>query len=91
MKPWDKPLYSGHVKQDGRYTDHPWRKSRLAARILARKADGRMTRRDQRLAILLSRDREVSDRLIQQALYYLMGGHHKNEIDRGLGLVGRKS
>ena len=50
-----------------------------------------MTRRDQRLAILLSRDREVSDRLIQQALYYLMGGHHKNEIDRGLGLVGRKS
>ena len=75
------------MNQEGRYTDRPWRKSRLAARILLRKAEGRATERDRRLAAFLSRDREVSDRLILQAIYYLGHGRHKDEIDQRLGLV----
>jgi hypothetical protein len=77
------------VNREGRYTDRPWRKSRLAARILMRKADGRMTDRDRRLAQRLSRDPEVTDRLIQQGLYSLGIGNSKNELDHRLGLVGR--
>lgn len=68
-------------------TDRPWRKSRLAARILLRKAHGRMTVRDRRWARRLSGDSEVSDRLIQQGLYYLGIGNRKDELDRRLGLV----
>lgn len=73
----------------GRYTDRPWRKSRLAARLLLRKAAGRMSERDRRIAHSLSGDEEVTDRLIQQGLYYLGVGHHKDELDRKLGLVAR--
>jgi len=73
----------------GRYTDRPWRKSRLAARLLLRKTAGRMSARDRRVALSLSQDEEVTDRLIQQGLYFLGVGHSKNELDRSLGLVGR--
>ena len=63
--------------------DRAWRKSRLAARLLYRKAAAPLSARDRRLARRLSRDPEVSNRLIQQALYYL-GGTRKHEIDRKL-------
>jgi hypothetical protein len=77
------------MKRSGRYTDRPWRKSRLAARLLLRKAGGRMSARDRRIALALSQDDEVTDRLIQQGLYYLGVGYRKNELDRTLGLVAR--
>jgi hypothetical protein len=70
-------------------TNRAWRKSRLAARLLIRKAEKRMTLRDHRLARILSRDPEVNDRLIQQGLYYLGIGDKKHELDRRLGLVDR--
>jgi hypothetical protein len=54
---------------------------------LLRKADGRMTERDRRLANWLSQDKEVTDRLIQQGLYFLGIGERKHEFDRRLGLV----
>ena len=55
-----------------------------------RKAEGRMTSRDRRLAKLLSQDSEVTDRLIQQGLYFLGIGQSKHEFDRRLGLVDRE-
>lgn len=61
-----------------------WRKARLAARLLLRKEAGRLSRRDQALASELSRDAEVSNRLIQQALYYLGIGPRKHAFDRKL-------
>jgi hypothetical protein len=45
-------------------TDRPWRKSRLAARILFRKEAGRMTARDRRIARVLAADPEVTNRPI---------------------------
>jgi hypothetical protein len=70
-------------------SDRPWRKSRLAARILIRKEAGRMTDRDRVVARALSQDEEVTDRLIQQGLYFLGIGNRKHEFDRSLGLVDR--
>ena len=64
--------------------DRSWRKSRLAARLLIRKEAGRMSPRDQALARRLSRDPEVSNRLIQQALYFLGIGPRKHAFDRKL-------
>jgi len=75
------------VNRAGRYTDRAWRKSRLAARILLRKEAGRMTMRDRRVAQVLSRDGEVTNRLIQQGLYYFHIGTRKHEFDQRLGLV----
>ncbi len=60
-----------------------WRKSRIAARLLYRKAKGPLGPRDQALARQLSQDPEVENRLIQQALYYL-GGARKHDLDRKL-------
>ena len=60
-----------------------WRKSRIAARLLYRKAKGPLRPRDQALARELSNDPEVENRLIQQALYCL-GGSRKHDIDRKL-------
>ena len=77
------------MNDSGRYTNRPWRKSRLAARLLLRKAAGRLTQRDRRIARWLSQDQEVTDRLIQQGLYYLGIGYQKHELDRRLGLVER--
>jgi hypothetical protein len=72
------------VKEDGTRLDTAWRKSRLAARLLIRKEAGRMTPRDQALARRLSQDPEVSDRLIQQGLYFLGIGPRKHAFDRKL-------
>src|SRR5207237_8021040 len=61
-----------------------WRKSRIAARLLFRRARGPLSQRDRSLAQKLSQDPEVENRLIQQALYFLGGGVRKNELDREL-------
>jgi hypothetical protein len=63
--------------------DRAWRKSRVAARLLYRKMKGPLGPRDRLLAGELSRDPEVTDRLIQQALFYL-GGPRKHELDKRL-------
>lgn len=76
------------MKQVGSRRDGPWRKSRLAARILIRKEAGRMRPREQVLARRLSEDPEVTNRLIQQALYFLGIGPRKHAFDRKL--VGRR-
>ena len=72
------------MKQAGPKLDTAWRKSRLAARLLIRKEAGRMRPRDQVLARRLSQDPEVSNRLIQQALYFLGIGPRKHAFDRNL-------
>ena len=64
--------------------DLAWRKSRLAARLLIRKEGGRMLPRDRALSRRLSQDPDVSNRLIQQALYFLGIGPRKNAFDRKL-------
>jgi hypothetical protein len=76
------------VNTNARKVNRAWRKSRIAARLLYRKAEGPLCARDSALARQLSRDPEVSNRLIQQALYYL-GGHRKHELDRKLVASGR--
>jgi hypothetical protein len=70
VRPADKP-------------NRAWRKSRIAARLLYRKAEGALRPRDQVLARKLSQDPDVENRLIQQALYYL-GGSRKHELDQKL-------
>ena len=72
------------MKQAGTRLDSAWRKSRLAARLLIRKEAGRMTPRDRALARRLSQDPEVSNRLIQQGLYFLGIGPRKHAFDRKL-------
>ena len=68
--------------------DGAWRKSRLAARLLIRRADRPLRPRDQALARQLSADAEVTNRLIQQALYFLGVGPRKHDFDQKL--VGRR-
>lgn len=69
---------------NGEKPDRAWRKSRMAARLLLRKEARPLCPRDQALARQLSRDPEVSNRLIQQALYCLGIGHRKHEFDQKL-------
>ncbi len=76
------------VKQFEVKADRAWRKSRLAARLLLRKEAGPLRPRDRDLARRLSQDPEVSNRLIQQALYYLGIGPRKHAFDQKL--VGRR-
>jgi hypothetical protein len=64
--------------------DRAWRKSRVAARLLLRKERGPLRPRDRALARQLSKDPEVSNRLIQQALYYLGIGSRKHAFDAKL-------
>jgi hypothetical protein len=64
--------------------DRAWRKSRLAARLLLRKEAGRLRPRERDLALRLSKDPEVSNRLIQQGLYYLGIGPRKHAFDQKL-------
>lgn len=89
---------TGHIgdvmRAPGDDTDRPWRKSRLAARILFRKEAGRMTARDQRIGRRLAQDPEVTNRLIQQGIYSIRYegrriGDRKHEFDQNLGLVAR--
>lgn len=72
------------MEKCGRKADTAWRKSRLAARLLLRKELRPLRPREQALARQLSRDPEVSNRLIQQALYYLGIGPRKHAFDRKL-------
>jgi hypothetical protein len=64
--------------------DGAWRKSRLAARLLLRKEAGRLRPREQALARRLGGDPEVTNRLIQQALYFLGIGPRKYAFDKKL-------
>ena len=64
--------------------DGAWRKSRLAARLLIRRESRPLRLREQALAFRLSRDAEVSNRLIQQALYFLGFGPQKHALDEKL-------
>ena len=75
------------MKQAEARVDGAWRKSRLAARLLIRKEAGVLRPREQALARRLSLDPEVSNRLIQQALYFLGVGPRKHAFDKKL--VGR--
>lgn len=60
--------------------DRCWRKSRIAARILLREEQGRLTKRDVRIGRKLSNDPGVTPRLIDQALYAFSGrGYRLNE------------
>jgi len=53
--------------------DRCWRKARIAARILLREEEGRLTQRDVRIGRSLARDEGVTTRLIDQALYAFSG------------------
>jgi hypothetical protein len=72
------------VKPTGSRVDDAWRKSRLAARLLIRKEAGTLRPREQALARRLSQDPEVTNRLIQQALYFLGVGPRKHAFDQKL-------
>ena len=64
--------------------DTAWRKSRVAARLLIRKESRPLRPREQILARRLSQDSEVTNRLIQQALYFLGVGPRKHAFDQKL-------
>ena len=70
------------MKQVGPRVDGAWRKSRLAARLLIRKESRPLRPREQALARRLSQDSEVTNRLIQQALYFLGVGPRKHAFDQ---------
>ncbi len=72
------------MKPVGTRVDGAWRKSRLAARLLIRKEAGTLRPREQALARRLSQDPEVTNRLIQQALYFLGIGPRKHAFDQKL-------
>lgn len=72
------------MKRDGKRWDTAWRKSRLAARLLIRRDSRPLRPREQVLARSLSQDPEVSNRLIQQALYVLGVGPRKHAFDQTL-------
>jgi hypothetical protein len=72
------------MNQAGTRVDTAWRKSRVAARLLLRRETGVLRPRDRALARQLAQDPEVSDRLIQQALYFLGIGPRKHEFDKKL-------
>ncbi len=72
------------MKSVGPKADTAWRKSRLAARLLIRKESRPLRPREQTLARRLSQDSEVTNRLIQQALYFLGIGPRKHAFDQKL-------
>ena len=72
------------MKKPGLKPDGAWRKSRLAARLLIRKEGRRLRPQEQALAHRLSNDPEVTNRLIQQALYFLGIGPRKYAFDKKL-------
>lgn len=71
------------MKQADR-VDRAWRKSRVAARLLIRKESRPLRPREQALARRLSQDSEVSNRLIEQALYFLGFASRKHALDQKL-------
>jgi hypothetical protein len=72
------------VKQAAQRVDGAWRKSRLAARLLVRRQLRPLRQRERELARQLSQDDEVTNRLIQQALYFLGFASQKDAIDQKL-------
>jgi len=72
------------MKQVAERADAAWRKSRLAARLLIRKESRPLRPRERVLAQRLSQDAEVTNRLIQQALYFLGFGPRKHALDQKL-------
>ena len=72
------------MKPVGTRVDDAWRKSRLAARLLIRKEARALRPHEQALARRLSQDPEVTNRLIQQALYFLGVGPCKHAFDQKL-------
>ena len=72
------------MREVGKRVDTAWRKSRLAARLLIRRESRPLRAREQTLARRLSQDDEVSNRLIQQALYFLGVGPRKHAFDQKL-------
>ena len=77
------------MKQVAERVDGAWRKSRIAAHLLIRKESRPFRPREQALAIRLSQDSEVTNRLIQQALYYPGIGPRKYAFDQKL--AGRRN
>jgi hypothetical protein len=77
------------MKQRAEKADRAWRKSRVAARLLLRQEAGPLRPRDRALALQLRDDPEVTNRLIQQALYFLGIGPRKHAFDEQL--VGRRN
>ena len=63
--------------------DTCWRKSRLAARILLREEEGKLTARDVRIGQALAADPGVTPRLIQQAIYGIQGRRFELASRRG--------
>jgi hypothetical protein len=72
------------MQERGRRVDAAWRKSRLAARLLLRREARPLTGREIAAARRLSDDPEVTNRLIQQALFFLGIGERKDAFDRKL-------
>lgn len=70
------------VKTRREQVDRCWRKSRIAARILLREEQGRLTGRDVRLGRMLAEDPGVTARLIDQALYAFSGNPYRVAIPR---------
>ncbi len=61
--------------------DPSWVKARIAARILLRRHEGRVSARDARLAGKLAIDACVTERLIDQALACLCAGRKDRTYD----------
>jgi hypothetical protein len=72
------------MKPSSEKADRAWRKSRVVARLLLRMEAGPLRPRDHKLARQLSRDPEVTNRLIQQGLYFLGIGTRKHAFDQKL-------
>ena len=62
--------------------DRCWRKARIAARILLREEQGRLTARDVRLGHRFAQDDGVTARLIDQAIHGIIGRQARLERER---------
>jgi hypothetical protein len=72
------------MQEKGQRVDSAWRKSRLAARLLLKKESRGLKGRELAAARRLSTDPEVTNRLIEQGLYFLGIGERKEAFDRKL-------
>ena len=71
-------------KELNRLMDPYWRKARIAARLLIKREDGQpWSARDRRLAVRLSEDRGVTNRLLDQAYH-----SHRARRKYGPGILG---
>lgn len=66
----NRPIWHMKISKE---SSHTWRLSRIAARILERKEQGKLCPRDIRLAGILVSNPAVSNRLIEQACWQLIG------------------